>query len=311
MPPPNPRNTHQEISRYRESIERLTTSLAELTDSLPDPGTLPSAESVAMAELAQESKWAVREPGNAWGVDPVFQAHSVGIAQLHMAVDASEGMSHLLYITDPLTVFAPAALLRTVVEGAARSKLIFEPGIGTKTRIVRGMNERIANLYWTKKQGPPDARAVAQRLLTEIRESARSLGIQVLSRKQSDARFLEPGRPSMAAAIKHLYGDFSRPDSDLNRVINLYASGFVHAGLGAFTSLVDRSAPQTGLNDLRPIGMTGATANLLLSVAFVSISFAGQDLIAHHGWDSPSWSEASKSGYKTVVDVMSAMKSVL
>jgi hypothetical protein len=137
-------------TQWHRATGRLQKSIFEIVRNYPDDSRLPSADSKAMAELAEETNWKAPPALVGWGPEPVGSAHALGVMQLRLAFDCSIGMAHLIGADEVTTVYSPAALLRPVLEGAGRALWTLETGIGTRERILRGMNERLSSLYWQK-----------------------------------------------------------------------------------------------------------------------------------------------------------------
>jgi hypothetical protein len=127
------------VAPVRDSI----VNLLDVTDRLAERwGGLPAANSMAMAEFAEESKYV---GGGAWGDEPVRGAHFQAGLLLFAAADCARGVCRLLNGT-PTPIYSHLVLVRPTVEHAARAWRILEPGIGVKRRIARGVNERIFSL---------------------------------------------------------------------------------------------------------------------------------------------------------------------
>jgi hypothetical protein len=99
------------IGPVRDALTRLLDASDELQRSL---GSMPDANSRAMAELASEHQFKEAPP---WGDDPVHSAHNLAQLLLHGASDCARGAVRLLS-SDETPVFAHVVLARGALEHA-------------------------------------------------------------------------------------------------------------------------------------------------------------------------------------------------
>lgn len=193
---PDARSVDEAFEAHIAPARKALAALLDASDQLRDEwGSLPAADSPAMAELAAGAQF---RASSAWG-DPVHDAHNLGQLLLFAMGDCSRALVRVL--SDGSTpVYAHVVLARAALEHASRAWWLFEPAIGLRMRAARGMNERIFGL---SKQRPlpltEEDRARAVERLKGLFAEAMRLGFQV--------------RPSPPKAPRFSRGNAARPDS--------------------------------------------------------------------------------------------------
>lgn len=201
-----------------------------------------------------------------------------------MAMDCALGMVHLTENTEPGFTWSPGALLRPVLEGAARSYWLTESGIGTKERIRRGMNEYLDSLFWQKKLGPTELVKMSGSDMSEVLAAASLLGFEV------GPRSLPPARPTTTDAISLLFDAADAVNSD---IFMMYSSAFVHAGpLPMIAYIYEATGTGRPLAD-SAIALTDRSANMELAGAVLPLIAAAHSWLQFTGWNSDKWSEAA------------------
>lgn len=132
--------------RFEAHVGPVRDALVELlsaSDKLQDQwGSLPNANSQAMAEVAAEEKFVGTEP---WGDEPVRQAHNLASLLLLGADDCVNSTCRLL-ASEPTPIYSHIVLARATLEHAGRAWWLLDPEIGIQRRIARGVNDRIHGL---------------------------------------------------------------------------------------------------------------------------------------------------------------------
>ena len=293
-----------------ETTAPLRTALVGLIDAFPSERQRPEANSAAMREFDSEADWLSPNPEHEeWGT-PIQTADTLSRLQLQLAFDCARALEHLITETEPPYVYSPAAMLRPILEGAARSRYLTQPGLAIKERVRRSMNERIDSLYWTKMR-VPEAREYAKERLEHIWAAAELLGFVVLKSAKSRPRYLDPGRPSHGNVIKRLYQSHG-DDQGLAQALILTADSISHAGSLGLVSYISRVEQPDGLLSLEDntavVRMTVKQADILLSAALLTISISGSSMMQYQGWPSQAWLEKAQIGNKAIADVMGDVK---
>jgi hypothetical protein len=118
-------------------------------------------------------------PGGAWGRKPVEFAYAVaGTALIPAAGQYLAALSQLL--NDKMALFGFQAVVRSLVESAARSWWILDPNIGTRTRVERAYEERWYSLQELRKANnsvKPEPLKTHENLMLTISADAAQLGL--------------------------------------------------------------------------------------------------------------------------------------
>ncbi len=251
-----------------------------------DRAFLPDAVSDAMAELNVESTFA-----GTWGKDPVRQAHYWGAALILAAEDFIESACRLV-AREPLPVFGHLVLARSALEACGRAQWLYEPGIGVRRRIARGMTERLYSLA-EQKRLPADvggsARIIERR--RSILDEATRQGFLKVTKQKTPTTIGEP-RLGATETVKNALGESDDPD--LGHVLFGYFSAVSH---GTAYGLMQSIGVARGEAPLQPdtighlktesVGVNSAIAAMIL--AYVE---AVERQRNHFGWKSSEWAAA-------------------
>jgi len=289
-PPAEGRSVDEAFEAHVAPTRGALTALLDASDQLRDEwGSMPSADSPAMAELAAEAPFKGSSP---WGEDPVGAAHNSGQLLLFGTGDCARALVRLLsHETTP--VYAHLVLARASLELASRAWWLFEPAIGVRLRVARGMNERIfglsqqSRLPLTEEDG---ARACERR--DALFAEAERLGFQTVPAPPKAPRYLEEMRPGQTELIKNILsvGD----DASLGAFVYGLFSAVAHGTTFGLTSSVTADAP----NLPRTPGLTwGAvhTSSLGVVSAVTAVILGTAEAYRRRnklfGWASQSWNE--------------------
>jgi hypothetical protein len=118
-------------------------------------------------------------PGGAWGRKPVEFAYAVaGTAMIPAAGQYLAALSQLL--NDEMALFGFQAVVRSLVESAARSWWILDPNIGVRERVERAYEERWYSLQELRKANnsvKPQPLKSHESLMLKISADAAQLGL--------------------------------------------------------------------------------------------------------------------------------------
>lgn len=257
---------------------------------------LPEAASVGMAELNAEPGFA-----GTWGNEPVRQAHNCGTMLLLAAEDLIESACRLV-AQEPLPVFGHMVLARAALEACGRAQHLFEPGLGVRLRIARGMNERLYSLA-EQERLPADAgdseRIAAGR--RRILDEAERRGFAKLEKRKAPT--LEEPRPRSTETVRSALG--AGADPELGHVLFGYFSAVSHGtayGLMQSIDVVQREQPlqPDTIGQLKTDSTGVNTVSAALILAYVE---AVERKRKHFGWQSDEWAGA-------VVDALLAVRRV-
>ena len=127
------------------AIEESRTLLLQMLDASrqlrgSDAGAVPAADSAAMLDLAQETKWA-----SAAMNEPVHTLYTLAGFGLQAAEDNARAMCVLLEQRDWVPVYSHVVLARAVAENAGRVAWLVTAG-STRMRIARSINDQLYSL---------------------------------------------------------------------------------------------------------------------------------------------------------------------
>lgn len=268
----------------------LRTTLVDLVHQAvvmrEDHEFLPNVESDAMTELSAEPTFA-----GAWGNQPVRQAHNCGAMLILAAEDFIEAACRLL-ASEPVPVFGHIVLARSALEACGRGQWLYQPQIGVRSRIARGMTERLYSL--AEQQRLPgdvvDRACIAERRRPILEEATKQSFVTVTKRRTPTA--LGEPRPSATETVKHALGDSADPD--LGRVLFGYFSAVSHGtvyGLLQGITIVqgdERLWPDSiGQLKTDSVGVNSVFAAMILAYAE-----AVERKRRHFGWESEYWAMA-------------------
>lgn len=289
---------------FLAATQALRTAVVDLVTLFPELSRLPNADSRAMAELADQDNWLSPDPGfNAgWGTEPIAVAHQLGAFQLDMAMDCAMAIVRLMESLDPGFTWSPAALLRPVMEGAARSFWLSQKDIGTGERLRRAVNELLDDYSFKERNGAGTLATLSAARIAEIRSAAQLLGFDV------EKLYLAPSRPSATAVIANMFESISHGDDA--KLFMLYSSGFVHAvptALFGYASEIPTDA-KSPFGGNAAVSLTDRSANLLLAGAIEPIALAGHVRLEFNNWDVPDWSSTAVEGLAAVRETLGKYK---
>jgi hypothetical protein len=189
-------------------------------ESLQDP----TADSAAMAELAEQSNYA-----GVWDNTPVDTARTHICLLLTAGEDAMRTFASTI-IAERTPLYAYIPLARAGLEYLALAAWLGEPGIGVRERVRRSLNERIASAYEQSRlpvglNPEPDRQ---RRLL-----SAAKLGYKTTSAKRHRFKHFAPARPTITDHVKRVL-----EQADLGHVVYSYTSAISH---GTIWGLIERA----------------------------------------------------------------------
>ena len=286
VPQPPGRETEDQfdaaVTPFRVALLDLVAQTRQLRSEV---GYLPAADSRAMEEKTQESRFA-----GGWGVEPVTAAHSGGWLITGAAEDLI-GSFCSLFQSGPTPVFGHTVLLRAAIESCARAAWLADPNIGVKLRVARWMSER---LYSAREADQLPGARLQSRPRQVILEEARRQRFEKISDKRQAAVSLEERRKGNMAIVKWLFEQPSAGgDRELGEIVYRVSSAVAHSTLyGIFLQLeADASEPTRLLNSLTRYGYF--TKSDQVTAAFRAVGIAYIQVGAFHrelfGWRSDSW----------------------
>lgn len=239
----------------------------------------PAVDSRAMAELAQQADFA-----GAWDKVPVDTALThVGLL-LTAGEDAMRTFASAL-VADRTPLYAYIPLGRSALECLGVAHWLGEPGIGTKERVRRSLNERIASA-WEQSRLPPSMNTEPgrqQRLLGAVEK-----GYEFTKSRKGKFKHFAPERPTMTAHVKRVLGN-----GDLGKVLYSFASAVAHGVLWGLTERVEVPTDAPGPVVKGALTHSSASVAMMASALVLAHKRAFGGFADYMGWDVTEWSAAA------------------
>lgn len=289
---PNESNVDEAFEAHVAPAREAFAALLDASDGLRDRwGSLAAAESQAMAELAAEAQVRGKSP---WGDDPIQAAHNLGQLLLVATDDCGRALVRLLS-GGASPVYAHIVLARASLELASRAWWLFEPAIGLRLRVARGMNERIFGLAQQRRlplTEEDDARASERR--KELFAEAARLGFQTVPAPPKAPRYLEEMRPGQTKLIEKLLS--ANGDASLGALVYGAFSAVAHGTTFGLTSSVKADAPNLPTTPGIRWGAVYTSSRDVVSV-LAAVIFGTVEAYRRRnqlfGWSSQSWTETA------------------
>lgn len=274
----------QHVAPVREGLA----AFLEASATVGDPwGSLPDADSRAMAEIAEEKEFEGPDP---WGADPVRQAHNLASLLLVGADDFARAICRLLS-GEPTPIYAHIVLARAALEHAGRAWWLLRSGASVRLRIARGVNERLYGLSqqdFLPLEGPDKKRADERK--AALFAEAQRLGFRKVAKKSRVAT-LEESRPTSTSLIRKLLAD-SEDAHVGTAVFNLF-SAVAHGTTYGLTHSVTTDAPgmpQTPGVTWGAVYTSSADVCSVLTAVLLGLGTAYRCRNELFGWHSEAWS---------------------
>jgi hypothetical protein len=259
MSPANPLPTFaSQISPILSEVLAFAGVFSESTGSGPELGSQADREWNHNVEFG---------PGGAWGTNPVEFAYAVaGTALIPAAGQYLAALSQLL--NDEMALFGFQAVVRSLVESAARSWWILDPDIDARERVERAYEERWYSLHELRKANNsvrPQPLKTHEPLMVKIAAGAAQLGLT--ERRSGDRELLSANeirgygsqRPTSTDLIPRFLEPLGLPNGELwYRSV----SGVTHSVLYATMNFWEPGAVKaSGMHKLEPQLPLMAVAN--------------------------------------------------
>jgi hypothetical protein len=279
------------VGPVRDALSDLLRAADELRDNW---GWFPAPDSPGMRELANAVEFQAASP---WG-DPVHAAHNLGQLLLFAAGDCVEALVAALSPERATPVYAHLVLARAALEQASRAWWLFEPGIGVRLRVARGMNDRLFGIAQQddRLRVSEHDRTTAFQRREDLLAEAERLGFEIVVSRRIDVRYLEEVRPGQTQLVKELLG------APLGALVYGLFSAVAHGTTFGLMQSVQR-AP----NAPRPPGVEwGAVGTDSLDVVHVmaAVILATREALGRRndlfGWNSDEWNSSAATALQAL-----------
>jgi hypothetical protein len=276
------------VAPVRDALSGLLDASDEVRDAA---GSLPAADSPAMAEVAQESNFRGGEP---WGADPVGAAHSQAQLLVFAAEDCARSLVRLL-APGPTPVYSHTVVARATLELAGRAWWLLEPAISVRLRIARGMNERIYALsQQIRLPLPAEEREGARKRRTALLDEGSKLKFKKGRVDRKTPPHLDERRPGQTELIKSMLR--MENDESLGAFVYGFYSAVAHGTLFGLTSSVSSehpNMPKTPGVTWGAIVTSSGDVVSVLSAVIIGWVEAIRRRNSLFGWESVSWNGAA------------------
>jgi hypothetical protein len=161
----------------------------------------------------------------------VEDCYEIAELRLFVARDYMESVSRLL--EDPSSVYGSAALVRVLLECSARAWWDLDPSVDVRSRIARGLIERILSDMEGSRLPSSRLKTQGEEGVTERLDEARSLNFEVVFNRRGNLQSVDGLEvPSYSSLLESQLGE---PGTWAYRVL----SAVVH---GSLYALISRSA---------------------------------------------------------------------
>lgn len=248
----------------RGSVERAKALLNSDRD-VDAPGT------AAGIELGEQHEFA-----GSWGSDPIELAYGMAGGLLCAADDYLLSFDLTLDRSMPFT-FTPYVIARSALETCARAAWLLEPGLGTRQRIARFMNEA---LYSLREEGamPEGMKDETQRNINVITKVATERGFAV-SQKGEQVWLDDEPRPGATRLASDFVGGLE--GIPLGRLAYKFWSALSH---GTYYALTEILGPDGTPNRI-PID-TQVTMTVVVLYAYLKARGLQFECF---GWEERTW----------------------
>jgi hypothetical protein len=198
----------------------------------------PMAESQAMSDIAGAAGRFVTDTLTT----PIENGLSYSVVCGHAAIDSSKALAHLLRHPD-LLIWAPLAVARAGLDGAARAFWLVEPGLGAERRVQRSMATRLQSAREMGRAPVPMSvpRQQSKEIIAEVKQQAIALG-WTTSGRDKPARVGTQEIPTPKKAIEMVLAHSGEHGvlAEMAPMLWWYFSGVTHAVPWALMEAIER-----------------------------------------------------------------------
>jgi hypothetical protein len=270
------------IAPYVAAIRDFTTAV----DAVPERyGGLPTIESRAMSDRAEEPNYRTRTP---WD-QPITDTHMFGAMTLRAASDYVRGLAELFDSGHP-PLYAHLTLARAALESGVVSAWLNDPRIATLERIRRGVCEM---LYSANEVNELELDSDGEVRVEFWKDVGSSFGWQV-NNSRTKPTIDGTRRPRISDGIVELIG---RPSN--SRIGDLLYSRLSAVDHVTWFGLFSALEPDAAVRDERartatvPITVDGARVSAYVYYAIKVVRAAAQTRFTLMGWLDEPWSAAA------------------
>lgn len=226
------------------------------------------------------------------GGHPALTTRLLGTLQLSSAEDHLAALCRLYALPEPV-IFTDRTLLRAGVEAAARAFHLLDWRCDLRTRVARGLNERLHDHHQAHGMLEENERAEHMRERETLLIMCSQAGYKPQTPKKGAAWVLHQ-RPTATDVMSHLFdsGSLSVGEQSLGVVAQRYLSTFVHGttlGLLSTMHLDQAKRHEEGSTITAPLESNTTTVNGFLAVASVAYIVSATALLRYAGWMDDSW----------------------
>jgi hypothetical protein len=259
-------------------------ALASAVDTVLNVLREPSAESVAMSEIAAEQNYRSRSE---WR-DPIADTHAFALATLRASCDYVRGFAALFDANEP-PLYAHLPLARAALEAAGTSLWLSELGVGVLDRMKRGLCELLYSANEVDALELSDDAGESVRLWEGV---AQSFGWD-LNNSRSKPVIAGARRPRISESIVQLAD--SRPGSQAGNILFSRLSAADHVtwfGLSWAMDMASVAHRPTSTLGTVPVGTDSRQFALVAFYIVRGLRVSANNLFTFMGWTDAAWEQA-------------------
>jgi hypothetical protein len=283
--------TSDDDEHLLEYLRPLCDVMIELADASLELGGsvgLPAAESLGMAELAEEHRFS----NERWS-EPVRASHTTASILCLAAGDHLRSFGRL-FLSQPVPVYSHLVLARACLDACGVGYWLSETGIGLETRIQRFLVHRMADALDVKRSPIPAVKAKGRAALDEVVQRSNLLG---WGATKSKPRVGDVTQVSPKRLIRTVLDDdrtFGADQLGSSEILWWYLSGATHSAVWALMQSIDSSTGETSASGdpLAAVLTNGESVRLIALTIARAFAAVTEEHAALMGWHSDRWAAA-------------------
>jgi len=272
------------------TAEALRALACAVEETGPRHGAMPSADSVAMGELADQDSYGAR---SGWE-QPVADTHEFGSMTLLASLDYVRSFANL-FATDRAPVYGQFVLARAALESSVVAWWLSERDIANEERLKRGLCELIYSAQEEKRLG---LSPTAAETLAEREGFADQLGWRLGRDRRGRPVVGDARRPAPGAGITRLV--VADPGAPLGKVLWSRLSAVNHvARCGLAWALEPPEEPGGAVGGSTvPIQTDSRTVAVLAFCILRALRVSASERFKIMGWVDEPWTDAAIASKK-------------
>jgi hypothetical protein len=265
-----------EVGTVRSVLRRLIEARAQVRERFH---LLPRKGSIAAKEIMRQHEFA-----EVWSQEPAADCHTLAQLRILAAIDHMYALVNLLQ--DPDLVYSPASVARAAIECTARAWWLLDPDVDLRTRVLRGMADRLVSQGELARVPIQEVADYARGRIDRILAGAAGFNLQPVRTKKGAYRGIgEVTVPGVMELLRDQLGP--RVGEVAYRELSLIAHGDP-IGIVASSRVVEDPAGRHERGLFAPRVGQGTVASRI-GVVTLSYTEAVDREVRLFGWDRTDW----------------------